>query len=176
MPVLLFHAQRKLRNMEETRPTVLKRIEKLMRNLAAASLIGMALVTGADVLMRGVFNQPIFGSEEIVAILGIIVVGFALPYAHSQRSHIGVEILVRRLSRRTRSAVGLITNTATLILIGILTWRMFLYAASQAETGEVSMNLELPEYMVIYILAAGFLVYTICLAVDVIKFFKKSEG
>lgn len=162
--------------MEETRPTVLKRIEKIMRTLAATSLLGMALVTGADVLMRGLFNQPIFGSEEIVAILGIIVIGFALPYAHFQRSHIGVEILVRRLSRRTRSGLALITNTATLVLIGVLTWRMFLYAASQAETGEVSMNLELPEYMVIYVLAFGFLVYTACLALDVINFFKKSEG
>jgi len=162
--------------MEETNRSLLERIESTMRKIAAACLMGMALVTGADVLLRGVFNTPIFGSEEIVGILGIIVVGFALPYTHYQKSHIGVEILVRRLSRRTREAVKLLTNAATLFLIAVITWRMFLYAGSQAESGEVSMNLELPEYMVIYVLAFGFLVYTVCLVVDIIQFFKKSEA
>jgi len=160
----------------EERKSVLSRIEGTMRKIAAVCLMGMALVTGADVLMRGFFNTPIFGSEEIVGILGIIVVGFAMPYAHYQKSHIGVEILVRKLSKKTRRAVKLLTNTATLFLIAIITWRMFLYAQGQSESGEVSMNLELPEYMVIYVLAFGFLIYTICLLVDIIKFFKESEA
>lgn len=161
--------------MEEARPSILDRIEKIMRNIAATCLMAMACVTGADVLMRGLFNSPIFGSEEIVGIFGIVVVGFALPYTHYQKSHIGVEILVRKLSKRTRRAVSLLTTSATLALIAIITWRMFLYASSQAETGEVSMNLELPEYMVIYVLAFGFMVYTVCLIVDIIKFFQGKE-
>lgn len=161
--------------MEETRPGVLNRIEAIMRNIAAVCLMGMALMTGADVLMRGVFNTPIFGCEEIVSILGIVVVGFALPYTHYQKSHIGVEILVRKLSKRTRRGLGLLTHSATLFLVAVVTWRMFLYGLSQSESGEVSMNLELPEYMVIYILAFGFLAYTACLIVDIIKFFKGNE-
>ena len=163
--------------MEEEKKGPLGYAEEAMRKIAAACLMGMALMTGADVLLRGVMNTPIFGCEEIVTILGIVVVGFALPYAHYQKSHIGVEILVRRLPRRIRRGLGLATNAATLFLIAIITWRMFLYAASQAETGKVSMNLELPDYMVIYVLAFGFLVYTLCLAADIIKFFSgKSEG
>lgn len=162
--------------MEETKRTVLDKVETVMRNIAAACLMGMALMTGADVFMRGVFNTPIFGCEEIVGILGIVVVGFALPYTHYQKSHIGVEILVRRLSKRTRDAIGLLTNSATLFLVATITWRMFLYGQTQSETGVVSMNLELPEYMVIYVLAFGFLVYTACLIVDIIKFFKKREA
>jgi len=162
--------------MEETKRTALDRVEAVMRNIAAACLMGMALMTGADVFMRGAFNTPIFGCEEIVGILGIVVVGFALPYTHYQKSHIGVEILVRRLSKRTRDAIKLLTNSATLFLVAIITWRMFLYGQTQSESGVVSMNLELPEYMVIYILSFGFMVYTVCLIVDIIKFFKKREA
>ena len=162
--------------MEEAKKSLLEHVEGAMRKIAAICLMGMALMTGADVLMRGLLNTPIFGCEEIVTILGIVVVGFALPYAHYQKSHIGVEILVRRLPRKVRRGLGLLTNTATLFLIAIITWRMFLYGAGQAETGKVSMNLELPEYMVIYVLAFGFLVYTLCLATDIVKFFTgKSE-
>ncbi len=146
--------------------------EKVMRVIAAICLAGMAAVTGADVFLRGAFNMPIFGSEEIVAILGVMAVGFALPYAHYQRSHIGVEILVRRLPQRTRNALRLITNTATLALIAVVTWRMFDYAGTLADSGEVSMNLELPEYMVVYALSFGFFVYSLCLLADIVKFFR----
>ncbi|WP_419786963.1 TRAP transporter small permease [Pseudodesulfovibrio sp.] len=162
--------------MPESPKGLLDRAERVMRAIASACLMGMALLTGADVFMRGVFNAPIFGSEEIVTILGIVVIGFALPYAHYQKSHIGVEILVRHLSRRTRRGLKLLTNTATLALIGIITWRMFLYGQALEESGEVSMNLELPEYMVVYLLAFGFLAYTVCLLADIVKFFKGSEA
>jgi len=161
--------------MEETKGP-LSLIEKGMRIIAATSLVGMAAMTGADVFSRGVFNTPIFGCEEIVTILGVIAVGFALPYTHFQKSHIGVEILVRRLPRKWRALCSLLTTTATLFLVAIITWRMYLYAGSLAKSGEVSMNLELPEYYVVYILAFGFLIYSICLIADIVNFFKKSEA
>ena len=155
--------------MEEVKRGPLDRLEVSMRTVAAICLFGMALLTGADVLLRGIYNTPIFGCEEIVAILGVVAVGFALPYAHYQKSHIGVEILVRRLPKRVRDTVGLITNLATLILVSIITWRMFLYAGTLATSGEVSMNLELPEYYVVYVLSFGFFVYALCLLADVVK-------
>jgi len=160
--------------MEEAKG-LLALTEKCMRVIAATCLAGMAAMTGADVFLRGAFNTPVFGCEEIVSILGVIAVGFALPYTHYQKSHIGVEILVRRFSRRTRNAFKLATRTATLALIGIITWRMYVYAGSLAESGEVSMNLELPEYLVVYALSFGFLVYSICLVVDIATLFKRNE-
>ena len=146
--------------------------EKVMRIVAATCLVGMAAMTGADVFLRGAFNMPIFGCEEIVSILGVVAVGFALPYTHYQKSHIGVEILVRRLPQHARNVIKLITNIATLGLIAIITWRMYLYAGTLADSGEVSMNLELPEYMVVYVLSFGFCVYSVCLLTDIVKFFK----
>jgi TRAP-type C4-dicarboxylate transport system permease small subunit len=162
--------------MEEVKRGILDRLEGSMRTVAAVCLFGMALLTGADVLLRGVWNTPIFGCEEIVSILGIVVVGFALPYAHEQRSHIGVEIFVRRLPRTTRRAVKLVTDSATLALVAVVAWRMAVYAQTQAESGEVSMNLELPDYLIIYVLAFGFLVYALFLVRDIIRFFKGGEA
>ncbi|MFH1915032.1 MAG: TRAP transporter small permease [Pseudomonadota bacterium] len=161
--------------MEATKKGPLDRMEWAMRAIAAICLFSMALLTGTDVLMRGVWNTPIFGCEEIVSILGIVVVGFALPYAHQQKSHIGVEIFVRRLPRRTRRAVKLITTTATLTLVSLVAWRMYLYARTQSQSGEVSMNLELPDYLIIYVLAFGFLVYALFLARDIARLLKGEE-
>lgn len=160
----------------DTARTPLTLTEKIMRIVAATCLAGMALMTGADVLLRGAFNTPIFGCEEIVSILGVIAIGFALPYAHAQKSHIGVEILVRRLSKKVRERLKFVTNIATFGLISIITWRMFVYAETLAESGEVSMNLELPEYLVVYVLAFGCGAYALCLAADILTFFKKGEA
>jgi len=162
--------------MEKQKIGILGMTEKTMRVIAACCLFGMALMTGADVALRGAFNTPIFGCEEIVSILGVIAVAFSLPYTHFQKSHIGVEILVRRFSKRTRNAIKLVTNSATLALVAIITWRMYLYAQTLGKSGEVSMNLELPEYYVVYVLSFGFFVYSICLLKDVIKFFTGSEA
>lgn len=161
--------------MEEVKSGLLDRVEAGMRVAAAVCLFGMALLTGADVLLRGVWNTPIFGCEEIVSILGIVVVGFALPYAHEQKSHIGVEIFVRRLPRGPRRAVKLVTDTVTLALVAVIAWRMALYAHTQSQSGEVSMNLELPDYLIIYVLAFGFLVYALCVTRDIVRFFKGRE-
>ncbi|BBD10051.1 TRAP transporter small permease [Desulfovibrio ferrophilus] len=152
---------------------LLAKLEAVMKILAACCLMGMAFLTGADVLGRGGFNTPIFGSEEIVTILATLAVGLSLPYAHSQRVHIGVEIVVRRFSRRTRDIIKLITDLAALALFALVCWRMALYAGTLNRAGTVSMNLELPEYYVVYALGFGFLVFALGIFGDVMRFFSK---
>lgn len=153
--------------------TLLDLTETAMRAVAACCLMGMALLTGADVVGRAALNTPIFGSEEITAILATLAVGFSLPYAHRQGVHIGVEIVVRRLPRLARNSVKLVTDAAALVLFCIVTWRMWLYAGTMRDSGLVSMNLELPTYYVVYALSAGFFVFSLHLAIDVLRFFDK---
>jgi TRAP-type C4-dicarboxylate transport system permease small subunit len=63
---------------------------------------------------------------------------------------VGVEILVRLLSPRKQMIVDLCTRLMSLGLAGLVTWQMTQYANKIQQSGEVSMNLKLPEYMVIY--------------------------
>jgi len=154
---------------------LLARLETVMKILAAACLMGMALVTGADVLGRGAFNTPIFGSEEIVTILATLALGFSLPYAHTQRVHVGVEIFVQRATRRTRAILDMGSNLAACALFALVCWRMVDYAGTLKNAGTVSMNLELPEYCVVYALGFGFLVFSLNIAGDVIRALAK-EG
>lgn len=142
---------------------ILGRIESVMKVIAAICLVSMALITGVDVLGRGVFNTPLFGTEEIVTILAVLVVGFSLPYAHSQGSHIGVEVFYSKLGTTSRRVLTFCTNLASGTLFGVVAWRMWLYGQSLERSGEVSMNLELPTYHVVYVLAFCFLVFSLCL-------------
>lgn len=150
---------------------LLDRIEIAMRAVACCCLMGMALLTGADVLGRGVWNTPIFGSEELTTIMATLAVALALPYAHAQNVHVGVEVVVSRLTRHARDAVKLVTDLAAAALFGLTAWRMAVYGATMRDSGVVSMNLELPTYLVVFALGFGFLMFTLFLARDVLRFF-----
>lgn len=145
--------------------------KSLLKVIAAASLICMALITGADVVMRGVFNSPLVGVEEIVSVLAVITTGFGLAYTHSQRSNIGVEFFISRLSGKSRARVRCVTGIAGTVLFALIAWRLVLYGQSMAKVGHVSMTLGLSTPLIIYSLALGFGCLTLVQLKDVLSFF-----
>lgn len=151
------------------------KLENLLKNIAAVCLISMALLTGADIISRGVLGSPIFGVEEIVSILAVLTTGLALGYTHSQKSNIGVEFLYSKLGNRSRRWLKISTNVISATLFGTVSWRVFLYGCTMRESGEVSMTLELPTYMVIYALAFGFGCFTLTIIKELIVLLNGGE-
>lgn len=147
---------------------LLARLNRALLALGALCLAGMALLTGADVLSRGLADRPIFGTEELVSFLAVLVVAFALPAAHTARSHIGVELFMRFFPRRVRQGMRVLTDGLALVLYSVVTWRMVDYGLNQRASGEVSMNLELHEYWIIFVLAFGFLVFSLTILKDLL--------
>lgn len=137
-----------------------------LKMVGAACLFGMALLTCADVIGR-FFRHPIFGSVEIVGFMATMAVAMALPYTCKIRGHVGVEILVRMFSERTQAIIDLCTSILSVGLFGIVTWRMILYAHTMQEAGEVSVILEFPEYIIIYITSFCFLIFTLVIFQDI---------
>ena len=135
-------------------------------------LMGMALMTCADVVLRATINKPIFGSEEIVSIFAVLAIGFALPYAHKKDSHVGVEIVVRLLSKRSQEIIRLVTNSFACLLFLLLAWQMFVYAQVIRGSGEVSMNLELPTYCFVYALSFCLFIVSLYILQEILLFFK----
>jgi hypothetical protein len=50
---------------------------------------------------------------------------------------------------------------------------MTLYAHTMKKSGEVSMNLEFPEYVIIYVVAFCLLIFTLVIILDIAQHFKK---
>lgn len=140
-----------------------------MRVAGCACLLGMALMTVADISGR-LGKSPIFGSEEIVSFLAVLALGLSLPYAHTYRSHIGVEVFVQLLSTRVRQRLKLFREILSVAFFALVTVMMALYAHDKQVSGEVSMNLGLPEYLLIYVLAGCFAVTTLTMLVELIRF------
>ncbi|MCP3927089.1 MAG: TRAP transporter small permease [Desulfobacterales bacterium] len=151
--------------------SILDFLEKWTKTAGAICLVGMASVTLCDIVLR-YFGKPIFGSEEIVMFLATLVVAFTLPFAHTQKSHIGVEILVRLFSERTKRIIYFITDIVTVLFFTLVAWRVFLYAGKEKKAGTVSLNLEFPEYYIIYALSFCFMIFVMFVVKDLFVFVK----
>ncbi len=142
------------------------------KTIGAWCLAGMMALTCVDVVGR-FFRHPIFGSVELVGYMATLSVAMALPYTHQVKGHIGVEIVFRLLSPRIQALLDLITSILSLLFFTAVTWRMWIYAMSLHESGEVSMNLEFPEYVIVYIVSFCFLVFVLVILKDIIENFRK---
>jgi len=131
---------------------IIQRIVDILKIIGTVCLAGMTFLTCIDVIGR-FFGHPILGSVEIVGFMATLAVAAALPYTHQMKGHIGVEIMVRLFSQRTQTIIELCTNFLSLGLFALITWRMTVYALTMQASGEVSMNLEFPEYIIIYLVS-----------------------
>jgi TRAP-type C4-dicarboxylate transport system permease small subunit len=146
-----------------------------MKIIGAACLVGMTFLTCADVVGRAL-GRPIFGSVEIVGFMATLAVVMAMPYTHQVQGHIGVEILVRLLSEKTQTVIDICTGILSLVLFAVVSWRMAVYARTMLESGEVSMNLEFPEHVIIYLTAFCLVVFTLIILKDIINNIKKLKN
>ena len=146
-----------------------------MKIVGAACLVGMTFLTCADVVGRAL-GYPIFGSVEIVGFMATLAVVMALPYTHQVNGHIGVELFVRLLSEKTQTIIDISTGVLSLALFTLVTWRMLAYARTMQESGEVSMNLELPEHIIVYVTTFCLLVFTLNILHSIINNIRKLKA
>jgi TRAP-type C4-dicarboxylate transport system permease small subunit len=86
---------------------------------------------------------------------------------------VGVDLVVRRLSPRSQALIDAATNLVSAILFALVSWQMFLYGAALAKSGEVSMSLEFPTYILVYLVAVAFGVLSLVIASDFLRHLRK---
>ena len=143
-----------------------------LRLLGACCLMGMTLLTCVDVVGR-YFRHPVYGSMELVGFMATLSCIMALPYTHQVGGHIGVELLVRLLSEKAQTIISVCTNALSLLLFSVVTWCMTQYALTMQQSGEVSISLQLPEYVVIFITAFCFFIFTLVILKDILADIRK---
>jgi len=80
-----------------------------------------------------------------------------------------VEIFIRRYGRKVRRVIRVLADAVCLALFSVLAWRLFDYAVSMRRSGVLSMNLELPEYLVVALVGLGVVVFALHLVCDVLR-------
>ncbi len=135
---------------------------KMLGVLMVLCLVGMVVLVFSNVVLRYAFNSGITSSEEVSRWLFVWLVFLGGIIALRERQHLGVEIVVRRLSVRGRKIALVISQ----LLILATLW-LFL-SGSWAQT-LINLNVEAPAtglsmsivYVVgiVFSLSAGALVF-----------------
>ena len=148
--------------------------DKLMF-LGSLLLLAMVALTALDVFGR-MLGYPVFGAYELMSFMAALAAAAALPDTHAQRRHIGVEIITEKLSQRTRLYLDLVIDVVSFVIFCIVTWRMFILAVNVRASGEMSMNLNAPEYLIMGAVGVGFLLFAFAIVKTFFSNISKLRG
>ena len=145
--------------MERVLNAVLK-ISKILSAVAGIALTAMMCLTVADVVGRA-GGHPILGTYEIVGLLGVVTIGFAVPFTSWKRRHVYMEFLIEKLSPRGRDVLNVGTRVLCIALFILMGINLFQVAAEFRAAGEVSITRNIPIYPVAF--AAGVCCFIECI-------------
>lgn len=126
-----------------------------LNGVAAGIIFLLMLLTVMNVLLRKLTGISITGTAEISEFMMILLVFFALARAEEMNRNVSVSLLTDRLQPGTQKHLAIFTYLANALLYALIAAAAIYYASSLRDSGEVSMDLQIPKYPFVYIIAAG---------------------
>lgn len=153
--------------MENAVNLVLK-VSKVLSGIAAAALALMMCLTVADVIGRA-GGHPILGTYEVVSLICIVAIGFAIPMTSFKRRHVYMEFLIERLGPKAKNCLNTGTRILSFVLFVLAGTNLFHMGSEFASSREVSMALKIPFYPFAYGAGVCCFVQAVVCICDIVK-------
>ncbi len=121
-------------------------------------------------------GSPLKGAYELVGFFGALVVALPLGYAQITRSHISVDILATRYSKRVKRMMNAISSFVCMIFFVLVAWQSAVYATTIWKRGETSETLRIIYYPFVYVVAICCLLLVFVLMIDFLKSLLSEKG
>ncbi|MCY4150560.1 MAG: TRAP transporter small permease [Gammaproteobacteria bacterium] len=133
--------------------------ENLFNLFAGLLVFAMMLLGVVQIVMRNIFNAPIYGYIDMVE---ISMVGFAvLSIAYVQRvgGHVRMELLITRLKGRVNWLVEALATLAAIFIVAILIPYSYSHFQRAFNFGDSTIDIQIPTWpaKLVVPLALGFL-------------------
>lgn len=115
---------------------LLHRASERLAWAAVFGLLGLALLTTLDVLLRWLFARPIPGVVDLVTLAGAVLLAACMPWIAASRGHIAIDALGRAAGPRAKRALDLFGAFVTFGFFAVLAWQYVGFAREMYETGE----------------------------------------
>ncbi len=148
---------------------------KILRWISSVSLLGIMGVTCLDVAL-GFFGHPVLGAEELVSLWAALLLAFGLPGAHVEKANVGVDLLYDKMPATVRKCLDIFNESVSFVLFIVISWRCYLYAISLYQSGEVSMVLELPSYVLVFGISFALLMLALTILLELITHIKGDQS
>jgi TRAP-type C4-dicarboxylate transport system permease small subunit len=121
-------------------------VDRMTRWIAIIGLVCLSLVALAvllDVSLRWLFNSPIHGLEDIAPLVLAIAIASFMPVAMVKRAHARFELLHHSLGRRGQRVLDILGGFGLSIMILLVAWQTWRYAAEVIESSKTTLVLGL---------------------------------
>ena len=147
---------------------------KILNVISAVTLTLIMLLTVADVLLRA-WGKPILGTYEVVSILLAVVIGLSIPKVSLDRTHVFMEFLLERLSRKSKAVMQTVTRVFCIVLFLLIGYNLFSIANEFRISGEVTNTIRLPFYPVAYAVGVCCFIECLVFVFEIHNIWKKTE-
>jgi len=144
---------------------VVFKICNVSQYVAGSILVFLVLVLVADAAGRFVL-MPVAGSYEIVQYGFALMVAFSVAFTQLRGGHVSIELIFSSFPAGVRRVLTFINRILSLVIFGLVTWRIFADSIAAYKLGEESSTLTLPVWLFMAMLALGF---TLLLIVIIVK-------
>jgi TRAP-type C4-dicarboxylate transport system permease small subunit len=147
-----------------------------LERIGGVLLLCMMLITVLNILLRALFNTPIFGAFEIVCYLSLVMGTLAMPGVEYSNSNISVSIIPESLPKKARRVLKVITEMIALLGCGVVVYKLIEMVQTKYQHGDVTLDLGVPIYIYVAVIVLGFTLTTICLLFKVLYFFFEKKS
>ena len=137
---------------------LLDRVEEIV---AAVCLSVMTVLAFANVVARYVFSASFSFSEEITTYLFVLLSLLGTAIAARRRAHLGLTILTDLVSPKVRRILHIIGYLFAVAITGAIFYYGILMVISQRQLGQVTANMQWPEWIFGSFVPVGALLATI---------------
>jgi TRAP-type transport system small permease protein len=138
---------------------IIRYISISILGIAASALLLMMFLIAIDVVSRFFFNKPIPGAYELTEYMMAVVVPLGIAYCAERKQHVGVDIIVEKFSIKNQKMVEIVTESITVLVMGILVWQNWLNFFETIGLHGESAVLHIPSYPFVLALPVGFMAF-----------------
>jgi TRAP-type C4-dicarboxylate transport system permease small subunit len=121
-----------------------RRAARGLASVGLLALIGYALLTLADGVLRSIASQPIDAVRDLGGLVAALAVLCCFPLAFLQRSNITIRFVQALFGARASQALDALAAALVAATMALVAWRFFVYAGQVARAHEATFMLSVP--------------------------------
>jgi TRAP-type C4-dicarboxylate transport system permease small subunit len=142
--------------------------------IGVAGITIMVALTCIDVVGAKLFLRPVPGAIEIVSLVQVAAIVFAVAATQREGGHISVEMFVDTIPPRMRAFVKMLTSLLGLILFTLLIYEGIGLGNEYLDAGEVTATVEIPFYPFAYAFSIALLPVAMMMLADFVRATKEA--
>jgi len=126
------------------------------RYIAALGISAGVALAFYNVVIRYIFDGSLTWASELTTYLFLWSAFFGAAYCFKQDAHISINILLEKVTPKTAKFLLILSHTITLLFLSAVAYYGFEYLLLVHELEEISVDLEMPMWIVYLVIPVSF--------------------